>query len=644
MPAVYIVDQKNGIAYGQRAMTPIRSGVRRSVLCVATVVGYLLAVAGCSSGPEPLQTIEPPPVGVFHFDVAFQLVSLLPLAERLVPYAEAARELASQGRLEAAHAVLTDLDRIIARVDDEIAMETWIARLAAWHALAARDETRVARTAELDDAMLERLEGVADARQRADLTVAVLTIQLTNPNADIERVRSTLDAIYLIEDNRVRAATLVDVADGLSDQNDRVSLNPVVQQAIALLPSIDDPLTRFNVAIRLALKSRVLGRESDVEALRQQSLRAAQAGLTVPRERREVLAEAMRAYVTLDDVARAESSLALVIPQWTRALAHADLGTALAQNGRADRAGAAFAEAQRQSLAVADAAERAATASDVIYQHSVADRSWDPRQVSAQVLEGVRSALEDESRVEAIAAISAAFHLSGHAGDVDRLRGLILDASELANVTVRVAERLADAGATSAARDVLSQLRTADSLEATRRSATTWVRLGNYDRAANVLDTLPPRQTAMILFGVPVSHQFNPAAVVQLDRLVSVRATTSGPAGTITAAPGRRDQPMRVPTKSSPARIAARLSRFAPRAMITSSPSISASRAAIGSNGRLAPGVQLSPTIARKSGQLTASSGRASGFARGSAVYTRSTLVRLITRVAPKRFASSTAS
>ena len=447
------------------------------------------------------------------------------LSPRSAVFVRAGESLVQGGRVELATEVLRYAESVLSApgLTPDQQIRGRAASVAAWQGVANRDETRADLVADLTAELLDQAEDQDDARLQADVFRQVFVAQLSNANAGEAALRRTLDLAYLIEDDAVRAEVLVQAAETVEGQDDRIGLNPLVQQAIATVPALEDSLLAADLSARLARLSQVLGRDGDVATLTDRVASRAEAGLIVDPEQQIRLERIVRSLVDTGRADRVPTILANVAPQRARSLAYGWLADA---HGRdhpefASAIGDAFDTAGR----LTDREAQARVVASLVRTRVEADPDWNPASEISALLANVRlAAVPAETREAVLVDVALAYVLSGQGQQVERLRGLIATGDEYNRVYVRVAEGLAGRGLRDEAIeylgtvDVLPPPRIGDTELPAVRAARTWYRLGEYDRGISAVLAGENADVARYLVGLPPDHQINPATRGQLDR------------------------------------------------------------------------------------------------------------------------------
>jgi hypothetical protein len=521
-----------GIAYVREKMAGLSSSVRTWHRLLRGALFFLLTaivVAGCSSAPDTDANAPPPFVDVFQYDAAFRLVARQSLADRLDVYVTVGRSLAEEGRVERAVFVLSYAEALLESGEfaDDVRFELWARNVAAWQSVASRDETRAVTVDEKAISLLNAAGRVDDPALQARVFRVFFTALLDNPNADEGVIRRALDLAYLIDTDEVRAEVLVDAADQVEGRDDRVALNPLVQQAIATIPALDDPLLAVDLGARLAVLSGVLGRPTDAISLIDRVVQRSESGLVIDSAAQARLRRLVTSLVAADGYEAIPRILANVVPQPMRVLGYGWYAESLWEAERDDEAQEVFDEAYELAVSVGDVGVRAETRALLIRLRTRQEPEWDTAAAAAALLADVRLASVSGIRRESIiSSIAVAYVLSGRPELTDRLRGLIVSGDEFARINIRIAEQLTEYGQRT---DAVTFLRGVaampapgleDAVTPVERAANVWYRLGEYDRAITVALDRDDLEVARILARIPASHRINPATRGELARRV----------------------------------------------------------------------------------------------------------------------------
>lgn len=491
-------------------------------------------VAACASAPEQSISTPPPATGIRQYDVAFDLVADESIDDRLSVYTAVAASLGQDGRVQSAADLLNYAGGLLQ--SDELEDERRILRqahlAAAWQIVASRDETRGELANGLTRELLNETDSYESASVQAQVFRIIFGAQLDNPNAGEAALRRTLDLAYLIDSDPVRSETLVYAAEQVEGRDDRVALNPLVQQAIATVPALDNPLLAAELSARLAVLSEVLDRRQDRSTLVTRVVRRSQAGLVVDEAQKSRLRHIVDALVQVGRDEDVPEILANVAPQFMRSLAYGWYAAALW--GMEASGESAFDEAYRLALDVGDAGTRAETRAVLIRLRAEHDEEYDVEEVAATLLADVRlSSVPSERREAVLSELAVAYTLINRPELVNRLRGLIASSDEFARINIRISQALVELGRDD---DAITYLRTvrempapgiSDSMAPALRAAQVWYALEEYDRAISAVLYSTPRDVASVLATIPASHDINPATRSQLSRRVEREQSSS---------------------------------------------------------------------------------------------------------------------
>lgn len=519
-----------GISYVPVKMAGLRSHGDRRHRTLRGVLFFILVsvmAAACASSPEQDPRAPAPATGIRQYDTAFDLIAQESVEDRLSVYIDVAISLAQDGRVQSAAEVLNYAQGLLRSSD--LAQNRHVvpqARMvAAWQIVAARDETRVETVSELTGELLDEADAINDAMLQALVFRTIFGAQLDNPNAGEVALRRTLDLAYLIDLDSVRSETLVYAAEQVEGRDDRVALNPLVQQAIATVPALEDSLLAVDLSARLAVLSAVLERQQDVDTLVERVQRRSQSGLIVDDVQQLRLQRLVRSLVEIDRGPEVPQVLPNVAPQFMRALAFGWYAAALWEAG--ENEATAFDEGYRLALDVGDTGTRAETRASLIRLRAEYDADYDPSEMAAALLADVRlSSIPAERREAVLSELSVAYVLTDRSELVSRLRGLIASGDEFARINIRIAEVLEQLGRDEEAVSYLRDVTTmpppgiSDTVAPGLRAAQVWRELGEYDRAIAAVLNSTPQDVASILSTVPASHDINPATRGQLARRV----------------------------------------------------------------------------------------------------------------------------
>jgi len=536
--------------HGRRA-PDARGGFRalRRAVTTGLVVVLLAGVVGCRSGGDTVPPPDPYRSGVSHYDIAFGLVQDASATDLASVYALGSIGFSSAGRLDRAEQALNVLDQQVrARgpltdpVEAESAssipprIELLLDQVAAWQALATLDEAFVSSARDATTAALEAI-GELDRDEsavRAEVLVRLLAQQVANPNLDEDAVRRTLDELYLIDDDMARAVALTEAAEVISDQDDPRTLNPVVQQAIAIVPMVPSSLVAVSLNMRLAALSVDLDRFGDVSSLIDDARRRSGEGVIVEAGRFGAIEEMIDA--AADIVVSAENGidpfavipdiLTNVTPQSARARGYGYLAIARDRVSDGPPIIAAYDEATARIGTITDGPVRGVVMSEYIYRRAALVPDWDPTGPAFDLLGTLRLGVVDQALRETVLSnLGAAFFVSGRQDEFDRLRGLVTGIDEYNRIVLTIAEELlvhGRAGLSVEALELMSGV-PEPALDGGDSPLSRLVRLraglGEYDRAVALAEGLPDTELARFLVTLPADFLPNPVTNGILDRI-----------------------------------------------------------------------------------------------------------------------------
>ncbi|MFP4151940.1 MAG: hypothetical protein ACLFR8_13050 [Alkalispirochaeta sp.] len=521
---------------------------RRTVTTGLAVV-LLAALAGCRSGGDTVPQPDPYRSGVSHYDIAFSLVHDAPAEDLVHVYTVASIGFSEAGRIDRAEQALSVLDLHVRSRGDTTdrngsetsrsippGIEILLDQVAAWQALAARDETYVDAAR---DATTAALEAIGELRRdesttRATILVRLLAQQVANPNLDEDAVRRTLDELYLVDDDTVRAIALTDAAEVIADQDDPRTLNPVVQQAIAIVPIVPSSLAAVSLNMRLAALSLVLDRPGDVQSLIDDARRRAGEGLIVETGSFDRIADMIDAAADIagagggdiDPFAVIPDILTNVTPQSARARGYGYLAIARDRTLGGPAVTDAYDEAVQRIERIADGLTRGVVMSELIFRRALRDPDRDPTGPAFDLLGAIRLGAADQTvRETVLANLGGAFFLTGRGEEFDRLRGLVTGIDEYNRIALTIAEELAYRGRSGLAGEVLELMSGVPdaALDAVESPLVRLVRLRadleEYDRAVALAEGLPDTEVARFLVTLPADFLPNPVTNGILDRI-----------------------------------------------------------------------------------------------------------------------------
>jgi hypothetical protein len=487
-----------------------------------------VALGSCQTAQDQPTVVTPPVTFSPHLDRALEIATASNNDDRVEIYTRVARSLARAGRVEAATDVLLAAESIplslgeASEADDRIVMLR-TRMVTVWHAVAARDETRAAAVDRRTVAVLGLIRDrtLAGAPNTA-LLVDLLEALLANPNAGDEVFRRTIDQLYLINGDAIRAERLVEAGERVEDAEQNVSLNPIVQQAIAAVPALDDPLLAADLNARLAVLSVVLGRPRDETMLLDRVMARASQGIAVGTDG---MARLERTVTLLVEAGRVDDALALasnVSPVSARARALARVAIA---SGNPDGVEDALALVR----SISDGQTRLTAGAAIVRARAFADPGWNASAEGGALLSNVRvDALPAEVRERVLASFTAAYLIAGQTDAETRLRGLIGSQDEYARVSIGAAELLLAEGTEARAAEAVGRITRMPATAVgtaplpAARAAAVWYALGEYDRVVLVAESLDDVAFARTIASLPADFVPAAATVGVLNR----RATT----------------------------------------------------------------------------------------------------------------------
>lgn len=487
-------------------------------------------LTGCQSAPDEVAIDRPPVTAVRHVDIALALVHELPFSTINEVYSTAARSI---GALEAdadspvrSEDLARRLDTYMRRAEDPSGVE--LVRWAEmWNDLADLNEAYGPRASEVSRSVAASLGAAPEESVSGPLLVRLLESQLRNGNAVEESIRRNLDELYLLGDDEARAMALVCAAQLIRAEGGGTALNPVVQQAIAIIPALQSPTVAMILNTELSDLSDFLGNTRDVRMLQDQAVRRAEAGLLVSSEQFDAIRRVLEIFVRRGDRPGAEVIVENITPVSSRAVAYGILGTVAARSGRFFPFTDYYEEALSIAFSIDDAETRAVTAAEIILLRAEGQPGWNPSSAIADLLGRVAvPRFSQDARVRVLSSLYTALLLANSGQDTTRFRGLIRSADELAIINIEVGEMMIRRDRDDLARNQLVQvervpLAGAGAVETVAfRLARAWIDLEEYDRAISVLLDAERAERARVLVRIPGAHRPNPAAVTDLERLL----------------------------------------------------------------------------------------------------------------------------
>ncbi len=522
---------RSGRSVGKMNLFPGRSSALCPLRAILLSVLSVMSLSGCGSSFETVPIPDPYYSGVRHFDVAFVRIQDEDTADLVTTYTDASLRFTETSRVDRAQGTLRTMDNHLLGRNGPIDISSTVDRVAAWHALAGKDETVVPAARQYTSEILGEISRLAkqDGVTAASELLRVLKAQLSNPNLQEDSVRRTLDELYLINDDAARVAALVRAAETIVELDDIRTLNPVVQQSIAMLPVIESPLLGASLGIRLAVLSIALDRPGDVNSLLDQARRRSEEGLIVDDEsfhHIEEMIHGMNAIEASGKVPRSVDPFTLlngivsnVSPQSMRLRSQGAVTLAFSEEGVPT-------DLLLQMIRIGDPETRAAVSAEFIRNRARRYPDWAPGQdISTLLGNAGLVGLEPTARVGILADLAAAYYYAGQPEEFDRLRGLIGSIDEYNRVLIVLAEEMMDTDRLHNVRralDAMSGVPAAgpfDGPSPRYRVVSLYRRLGDYDRAIFVAEGLSDVELSRFLVSLPADFLPNPVSNAVLDRM-----------------------------------------------------------------------------------------------------------------------------
>lgn len=500
-----------------------RQGWHLLVNGALVLLSIAIFVMACSTGPS-LAGAETPVTGFAHIDLALERVEREPLARQITVYHRSAIALAQVGSPAAADLARRMEDAVTAMAINDVEKLVELASL--WNSLAVFDEAYIAGSHRVLRRVLELRPRELTARETGELHVRLLATQLANPDSEEATTRRILDSLYLIPDDSIRARYLVRAAEIIRDTQDRLNLNPVVQQGIAIVPALEDATDAAILSMRLADLSASLDRPRDVRALREAAVRNAEGGLLIQPPRITELQRLVEIAFHQGNQMGAEIILQNVAPVSARALGYGFLARQMLLRGSVEEGQDMYRQALTIAMAIDDPTSRGRTVSNLIFDRLLHDERWSPVNAIADLLGTTPVAtFNREDRIFVLGNLFAGYYARNEEQQIVRLRGLIRSADELSFIRIAAAESLVGAGRGGVAEIPLRQLERIPQPEPGSRQtpalrvALLWLALGDPDRAVIIANEADPGEQAELLSGIPADFTFNPVARDVLERM-----------------------------------------------------------------------------------------------------------------------------
>ena len=458
---------------------------------VAVVSAVVALLVGCNSTPSPEGSL--PSTGLPLVDAALHIGAVDRSLDSVVVVTSAARAASQAGRVTEALALL---DYATVSIDELVPTRQLAARAhiaAAFQTIAAVNASALERAAAAAEAVLDLAPRIEDPAVQAEALRVLFRAQLARRSAAAEQIRRTIDLMYFIGDEAIRVGVLLEAAELLAGDDDRISPNPLVQQSIAILSLIERDVAAVRLSLGLAALSDRLGRDQDRDLLMQVFDQRIAGGVSVAPPAVDEVPAAVDYLVRLDDSVRLVALIDAVTPPPMAIHAAIAGATALADG---------YSLALSRARAVPDAATRARALADIAYARAKAQPGRGPDDLVAEALNALpRSTTNREPLVHIVAHVSAAYLLAGSEAGVDRLGGVLRGTDEAI-----------------AARELLVQLLVRDrfleqadaiyaripepSAALSVALAEGWARAGKIDRAVEILPLVVPRPLSARVAGV----------------------------------------------------------------------------------------------------------------------------------------------
>ena len=494
------------------------------------VVVILLVAGGCTTTGRVPNEISPPATGVFAYDTAMMLVRSEYPAVRLRVYVDIADVLIERDQVELSVDLLGYVtDQLDSQTVNQVERFELLAGVAGvWSALATIDESYVPMVEQAVFATVSASDAVDDPAMESRVFLTLFE-RLIDANTGEAAVRRALDMVYFIPDDGVRSRTLLQTAELLYATDDRAALNPLVQQAIATLPALDDPLLVTDLSVRLAYLTDALLRTNDSTLLSDQVRRRVEQGFTVRDVDFPHLTRILAGLVKRGDLEIAEDFLANIAPRSARAIGTALYGYELHVRGERERARVFLASARMMADQLSAIPLQIATRARIARIHAEAlsvpdapaapDDQWSVEMtVDAERLRGE----EDAVRERVLTDLTVAYHLTGDMDQLERARAWFVSQDEFARVRIFAAAHLARIGYPIPARALVGSIqrvpdaRAGDAVSPAESLAAVWRAVGEYDLGLVTLVDFDPTVLAHALVALPIDHQINPATRSQI--------------------------------------------------------------------------------------------------------------------------------
>lgn len=481
----------------------------------AVTITAALLIYGCTSTPSPVPDSSVPVTGLPLVDAALRVGAVDRSLGSAVVLASAAQAGAEAGRGDQA---LEMLDHAVGLLDGLSPDQQLLGRAhvaAALQKVAALDEAALERAAAAADAVLDLTPQIDDAALQAAALQLLFRAQLARETTDAEQIRQTVDLMYLIGDESVRVGVLLGAAELLAGDDDRISLNPLVQQSIAILPLIGDDVAAIRLSVGLAALSDRIGRDQDRDRMLQVFDQRIASGVPVaPAAVSEILVT-VDALISLNDATRLFAFIDAIRPD-SVAIRAATAGASLLSGG--------YTVALSRARAVPDAEVRARALADIAYARAKEQPGQGPGDLVAEALNALpRSTASEDALVQIVANFSAAYLVTGMEAEAERLRGVLGGSDESGVALELLAQLLARDQFLALADGVVADMRQPSATLAVA-VAEAWARAGRIDRAVELLPLTVPEQLADRVAAVLLTPPGDlPTTAASVERLEAMR-------------------------------------------------------------------------------------------------------------------------
>ena len=454
---------------------------------LAVVLAAVAFLFGCGSIPSSPADNSLPITGLPLVDAALRVGAVDRSLDSLVVVTSAA-----QAGLHAGHVAdaLAMLDHAVASIDELVPTQQLLARAhvaAAFQTIAAVNESALERAVASADAVLDFTPRIEDSAVQAEALRVLFRAQLARESSEAEQIRQTIDLMYLIGDESIRVGALLDTAELLAGDDDRIALNPLVQQSIAILSLIGNDVAAIRLSLGLAALSDRIGRDQDRDLLMRVFDQRIIDGVSVaPPAVSEVLV-AVDYLVRLNDSVRLVALIDAIRPAPV-AIRAATAGATVVADG--------YSLPLSRARAVSDATTRARALADIAYARAKAQPELGPDNLVAEAFNALpRSTANQDLLVHIVANFSAAYLLAGSEAEVGRLGGVLRGTGESIAALELLVQLLARDRFLELADTIFTRVQE-PSATLSVALAEAWARAGQIDRAVELLPLVVPRQLA----------------------------------------------------------------------------------------------------------------------------------------------------